>query len=554
MQQHWELISDRRPWGITDILDILLENRGMESTHLRHALADLAQYLEMKGLDEAARLMAEHIGRGSSIALVADYDCDGITSMAQAALFLREIGYSNFVTFMPLRDEGYGMPVRAVEDNPDASLFVILDCGTRDVEAVAAARRRGADCIVIDHHEVPEDGRAPATVLVNPKQSGCPSPFKEFCSSGLTLLFLTRLRRCLGDGRPRPRLGGKYLELAALGTIADLVPLVRGNRILTRHGLASVNAGGSLPFRQLIEAAGLSNKALTAGHFGYQLGPRINAAGRLADPRLAYDLFMCGDPHQANQLARELNRLNTERRRLERAIMDQVRHRLTGPPGGRRTLVMGDPGWPVGLVGIVASRVQQEIQFGPVAILSIDLQTGIARGSARSVPGVDIHHALSQCGDLLIKWGGHRMAAGLSLNVDSMEAFAARLEEIASSMSPEIFQPRGRVDLQLEPRWVTRELVEALEQLEPHGVGNSTPTFLLRDVRIQVAERFGRDRNHLRVNLADGLQGIVWRGTERPDLPEWQNGGRKDVIFKMAWDDYRKIPLCDIRDVGGMNA
>lgn len=553
MQQRWELISHRRPRGISDILHILLENRGMKSSQLHLALADLAQYLEMKGIDEAARLMAEHVGRGNSIVLVADYDCDGVTSLAQVSLFLQDIGYSNFTTFIPLRDEGYGMPVRAVEENPGASLFVILDCGTRDVDAVAAARRRGADCIVIDHHEVPETEKAPATVLINPKQPGCPSAFKEFCSSGLTLLFLSRLRRCLDDSRPRPRLGGKYLELAALGTVADLVPLVQGNRILTQHGLVSINTRASLPFRHLIEAAGLSNKRLTAGHFGFQLGPRINAAGRLADPRLAYDLFMCRNPDRADRLSRELNRLNTERQKLEKEIMDQIRHRITGSLGGRRTFVMADPGWPVGVVGIVASRVQQEIRFGPVVILSIDLQTGIARGSARSVPGFDMHRALSRCTDLLIKWGGHRMAAGLSLNVNSVEAFAERLEEIASSMSREVFEPRRRVDLQLEPRWVTPELAAALGQLEPHGVGNAVPTFLFRDVPIRVAGLFGRDRSHLRVLLGEELQGIVWQGTQRPDLPEWQTGIRQDVVFKIVWDDYRKTVVCEIQDVGVMS-
>jgi single-stranded-DNA-specific exonuclease len=480
---------------------------------------------------------------------VSDYDCDGITSLAQASLFLREIGYTDFETFIPLRSEGYGMPPRALEAHPDASLLVAMDCGTRDVEGISLARRRGVDCIVIDHHEVPGNGTAPASVLVNPKQPGCPSLFKEFCASGLTLLFLTRLRRALGDGLPRPKLGGIYLQLAALGTIADMVPLVHGNRILARQGLASLNAGPSAPFRRLIDAAGLASKHLTAGHLGYHLGPRINVAGRLADAGMAYDLFMCQAEDRGTQLALELNRLNIQRQTQERQIMDQIRSRVGDVRGERRTLVMGDAQWPLGLVGVIASKIQQELQLGPVVILSIDPHKGIARGSARSVPGLDMHQALSECDDLLIKWGGHQMAAGLTLELPFIEPFAARLEEVVSACSPTLFQTRKWVDICLDPHWVTPELVRCLRDLEPHGAGNPEPTFLFRDVHIRVTGRFGKQRNHLRILLAGRAPGILWRGAERTDLAQWQDGSTRDVISRISWDDYRNEPVCDVKDV-----
>jgi single-stranded-DNA-specific exonuclease len=553
MQQNWELISNRRPADVRELLEILLTIRSMKWDHLKCGIHELASYASMKGIDEAAALMARHLERQSKIVLVSDYDCDGITSLAQMSLFLQDIGHTRYETVIPLRAEGYGVPLRAVEEHSDAALLVAMDCGTRDAASISLARRTGMDCIVLDHHEIPKNGSAPATVLVNPKQRGCPSPFKEMCSSGLTLLFLTRLRRALGRSLPRPRLGGRYLQLAALGTIADMVPLIEGNRILAQHGLASLNAQASAPVRRLIDAAGLTSKTITARHVGYHLAPRINAAGRLAHAGLAYDLLMCQAEDQGVQLARELNRLNIERQSQERRIMDQVRSRLGEIPPGRRTLVLGDPEWPLGLVGIIASKIQQEIQLGPVVVLSIDPHTGIARGSARSIPGVDMHHTLSRCGDLLTRWGGHPMAAGLTLETQRIAPFASRLEEVVSDQPAALFRIRKSIDVCIAPTMVTPSLLQSLKELEPHGVGNPTPTFLFRDVRIQATGFFGQQRNHLRVVLADRIPGIVWRGLEQPDLAQWRNGCSRDVVFQVSWDDYRNEPFCDIKDVGRMS-
>jgi single-stranded-DNA-specific exonuclease len=553
MQKNWTLLSDRRPGTVEEILQILLGNRGMQPGHLHRSLGDLAGYVEMKGIDDAARLMAEHIRHRSKIVLVSDYDCDGVTSAAQASMFLEDIGYTEFDVFIPLRADGYGMPIQAVEDHPDASLFVCLDCGTRDTDSIAHARSRGADCIVIDHHEVPEGGTSPASVLVNPKQEGCPAPFKEFCAAGLTLLFLTRLRRYLPASLARPKLGGKYLELAALGTVADLVPLLEGNRILTQHGLKSINSGASLPLRQLINVAGLSKKPITSGHLGYQLGPRINVAGRLGDARRAYELLMSRHPDSSHDLANELDHLNRQRQEIEKTIMAHIRQRIAANPRTGRTLVLADTAWPLGLVGIVASRVQHELRYGPVVILSIDRETGIARGSARSVPGLDIHQILSECDDVLLRWGGHRMAAGLSLDLQSIEVFSGRLEMIASSYPDGLFRPNGNVDVCLETGCITRELVDAMKTLEPHGSGNMPPTFAFRNVDTQIVERFGRERTHLRMRLENHLQGILWRGAERPDLSEWENGGPQDVVCQITWDEYRNIPSCDIKDIGRLS-
>jgi len=448
------------------------------------------------------------------------------------------------------------MPKRAVEDHPDARLFVTLDCGTADVHPVSLARSRGADCIIIDHHEVPSaaaGGVAPATVLINPKQPGCPSVFKEFCSSGLTLLFLSQLRQTLRrhfKWKLGPTLGAKYLTLAALATIADVVPLVDGNRIIARTGLAQLNQNPHLPLRYIAEAAGLAGKDLTTIHLGFNIAPRINAAGRIGDPLLAYNLLVAEASQTARKLAQELNLLNAARQQQENRILETVRQRFTASMAKRRTLVMADPRWSGGLVGIVASRIQQELLFGPVIVLAIDEPLGVARGSARSVAGFDIHAALERCGDLLMRWGGHKMAAGVTVAAEQLDAFAERFEAVAQEHEADIFTPKGEADLELDLELVTAELSTALKQLEPHGHSNPAPSFAARDVTVAVARAFGRDSSHLRLSLDNTHHGIFWRGAQHRQASQWQDGDRLDAIFQVEWDPYRQGPILYVKDLG----
>ncbi|MEM5786740.1 MAG: DHHA1 domain-containing protein, partial [Syntrophobacteraceae bacterium] len=472
----WSVSSRRIPSSVSEVMDILLQNRNLSPESISGELGQLGDYLSMRGMDEGARIMAGHMAAGHKIVLVCDYDCDGITSAAQVALFLTEIGYVNFQTIIPLREEGYGVPERAIREHPDASLFVAMDCGTLDIKPVEMARATGADCIVIDHHEVSGCTTAPASAIINPKHPECCSSFKEFCSSGLTLLFLAALRRFLRPLYPTvPSLGGKYLALAAIGTIADLVPLVSANRILARSGLQRLNTTDWPPISLLAGTAGLAGKTLTAGHISYYIGPRINAAGRISDARVAYELLIATCPEKIKGLAQDLNLLSGQRQVEQERMFAGIREKLAGSPPLNRTLVVGDPTWPVGVVGIAASRVQQELHYAPVVILSIDEREGIARGSARSIPGFDIHLALRQCSDLLVRWGGHKAAAGLTIRSEKIESFAARFEQIAQRYPAEVFIPSGRVDMDLPLELVNPELVDALHRLEPYGMGNPSP-------------------------------------------------------------------------------
>jgi single-stranded-DNA-specific exonuclease len=548
--KRWQLTESRTPRSVQEVLEILLKNRGVDGSFLSSSLSDLEVHCSCCGMAEGADLVASHLKRGHKIILVGDYDCDGITSTAQMGLFLRDIGYLNFEAVFPDRSEGYGMPARAVLDHPEASLFVAMDCGTQDRQTIAMARERGADCVVIDHHEVSERGVAPANVLINPKQPTCPSRFKELCSAGLTLLFLTRLRKALAGHFPSPSLGGKYLALAAIGTIADLVPLVDGNRIIARSGLVALNATPYPPLSKIAEYAGLTTQKLNAGHVGFQLAPRINAAGRMASPRIAYDLLVGLDPADVSRGARTLHQLNQQRQSREEAIFKDIASRFDGSVEGRRTLVLADAAWPLGLVGIVASRVQQELRYGPSVILSVDLQAGIARGSARSIPGVDLQQALRKTNGLLLKWGGHKMAAGMTLAIENLNAFAEEFENAATAYPSEVFIPAGRVDMPLSLDFVSDELFHSLERLEPHGYGNPKPIFSARRVQVNVERRFGKGLEHVSMTVEGRLPAVFWRGARRltavtPDIEK-----PLDIVFQLDRDRRSNAPVLNIKDMG----
>ncbi len=548
--KRWQLAEPCLPRNGEEVLEILFRNRGVDTSFLETPLAELEVHCGCCGMTEGAALVASHLKRGSRIILVADYDCDGITSAVQMSLFLREIGYGNFETVLPDRSEGYGIPLRAVLDHPDASLFIAMDCGTHDFQAITAAKGIGADTVVIDHHEVGRSGAAPASILINPKQPGCPSRFKELCSSGLTLLFLTRLRKALAGTYPSVSLGGKYLALAAVGTLADLVPLVDGNRIIARNGLVALNTSPFPPLSRIAEYAGLGGKRLNAGHVGFQLAPRINAAGRMASPRIAYDLLVGEDAASIDQGALVLNQLNQRRQAQEEAILREITARFADSVDGHRTVVLADPSWPVGLVGIIASRVQQELLYGPSIILAVDPEKRIARGSARSIPGFDLHHALQKTSDLLLKWGGHKMAGGLTLSIDKLDAFAEAFEKTASELPTETFVPVGRVDMELPVELATDELLQSLGPLEPHGPGNPRPTFAARGIRVSTARRFGKSMEHVSMTVANRFPAVFWRGSRALSAVGEGLEGPLDIVFQLDRARNANTPLLSIKDMG----
>ena len=547
----WKVISPKTPSTVEEVVPILLENRNVDSSFLNGSMGDLETFLDTRGMKEGATLMSRHLRRGNQIVLIGDYDCDGITSLAQMALFLRDIGYSPYDVVIPHRNEGYGFPLRALEEHPRAKLYVALDCGTSDADVIEEARSRGADVIVLDHHEVPGQGAAPASVLINPKQPQCSSSFKQFASAGLTLLFLAQLRRVLPQAFPPPALNGKYLTLAALGTVADVVPLLDANRILVQGGLKCLNGRSFEPMNALMRQAGLWNRpALYAGDLAYYLGPRINVAGRMDEPLLAYELLMSRSSREAAPLARRLHELNALRQKKEESILRSIATGLKARQAAGRTLVLGDPSWPHGLVGILASRLQRDLHYGPTVIFAIDEKKGVAKGSARSVPGVNIYEALRECADVMLKWGGHEQAAGMTIEAHRLEEFALRLEEVIQAYPHHHFIPEKKVDAIIGMDLISPALLEALEPLKPHGMGNPAPTFGIQGASIHRARPFGQEGHHLRLKLDGGLSAIFWRGSELFEHHSMNDGGPQDLAFQVERDPFQGKPVLNLKDLG----
>lgn len=541
----------RIPSSCEEVLEIITTLRGIDEDLLKEpSLAKLEPYLRIRNIEEGARLVADHLSQNHKVVVVGDYDCDGVTSVAQWIFFLEDIGYDNYSVVIPHRSEGYGFPKRAVEENPDAKIFIVVDCGTHDVESIQMAVDRGADVIVIDHHKIDDINKlAPAKALVNPKHPDCPSCFKDFCSSGLTLLFLVKLRAFLPDRFNKPKLDSRYQALAAVGTIADVMPLTGANRIIARSGLEKINEERFLPLKILKELAGIKNRKLSAGHIGFYLAPRLNAPGRIADPMIALRFLTSPDSEIISDLGSQLNHLNTKRQieegKVFRKVIGYLRE-MEARGKRRRSVVLADKNWHPGVVGIVASRIIQEYHYGPVIIGSVD-DDGIVRASGRSVPGVDICEVLSRCEKYLLRWGGHEAAAGLSIEYDQFEKFADHFEKVLRDWPEHCFTRKLFIDCELPISLVSRELLEILELLEPYGQGNPAPTFVSRNLRLTDAKIFGNGHKHLKLLFGSRIHGIMWRGGAF--VTGIRPGIRCNVAYQLEWDPKQEQCLMVVKDM-----
>ena len=552
IRTRYQTLTSKVPESVEEVREIIVENRGLGRDFFDTDLLRLKEYRDsISGMNDAARLVANHMARENKIVLVGDYDCDGVTSLSQMALFLRECGFENFVSIIPDRFvDGYGMPERAIAENPDASLFICMDCGTLDTPAHNACEQ-GYDLIVMDHHEIADISRVtPASAIVNPKHPDCPSTFKEFCSAGLTYLFLTALRSHMPAGFENPRIGTLFLSLAAVGTIADLVPLQGGNRILAQQGLMALNHRKDRPFQYLLNQAGI-RKQIRAGTVGFQIGPRINASGRMKTADTAYRLFVTEDEEEMQACSEFLNQMNNQRKKDERAILDQIREMFDqGAFDGRRTIVVAGENWSSGIVGVCASKVQESLHYGPVIVMERMPEKGTAKGSARSVDGFNIHAALKECEDLLDKWGGHEMAAGLELKLENLDEFCQRFEMVASHVDNDVFVRKVKVDSQLDFSLITSELYRVLEQFAPHGVKNPSPLFCAREAKVVSVRKFGANNQFVELRLQQGdtvLPAVHWAAD---GIVKVGPSDTCDVVFRVEWDNYLGSPTMEIQDYG----
>ncbi len=538
--------------GIHPVLARVFAARGIHAPQeLELSLHDLPSWKTMKGIDQAAGRLAQALSRQELVLVVADYDADGATACALAVLALRELG-AKVDYLVPNRFEyGYGLTpeIVALAAACTPKLIVTVDNGIASLEGVAEAQRRGIEVLITDHH-LPGEGLPDPAIIVNPNQPGCAFPSKNLAGVGVMFYVLLALRAHLRaegwfDTRPEPKLAD-YLDLVAVGTVADVVRLDHLNRILVQQGLARLRAGRARPgLRMLLAAAGRDVGRLGGFDLGFVLGPRLNAAGRLADMALGIQCLLAEDEDQALPMAMELDRLNRERKNLEADIHDQALAELDiSPPGDSYTLVLHRPQWHQGVVGIVASRLKD--RYHRPTIVFAETASGELKGSGRSIPGLHLRDALdrvSKCAPgLITRFGGHAAAAGLSLPGAALPEFTALFERVARELlSPADLARVIETDGSLTPAEITLGLADLLA-VPLWGQAYPAPTFSdeFRVLRQQVV-----GERHLRLALARGdrvFEAMLFRHADplpervqavyRPERNEYQGQGRLQLVIE----------------------
>ncbi len=543
---------------------------GQAERFLEPRLEHLPNPFELKGIDAAVARLQRALARQEPICVYGDYDVDGVTSTALLVSVLRNLG-GRVDYYVPQRlVEGYGLNVRALEKLAarGTRLVVSADCGVTAVAEVDAAARLGMDVVVIDHHTASQD-LPRAVAILNPHQPGCTFPGRELAAVGVAFHLLLALRRRLREegwfaSRPEPNLR-EALDLVALGTIADVVPLTGPNRVLVHFGLRELMQGrriGVLALKSVAQIAG----EVSAGDVGFRLGPRINAAGRLDDASVGVRLLLSEDPREARRLAEELDRANTERQELQARIVGEAiaRAEQLGPPERRRTLVVSSPGWHAGVVGIVASRLVERFHRPALVIAE---EGGVAKGSGRSVEGFHLYDALARCAHHLTRFGGHRHAAGVTLDTARIAAFSEALEaQGRQALDAAQLSPRLRVDAELHPTELRMDLASQLRRLAPFGAGNPEPVFWCRDLAAHevrlLPDKKGTGPGHLKLRLGEAGA----RVSELDDRIELDAigfnlggsslpvGARLDAAFQLSIDTWNgaqrlQLKLKDVRPV-----
>jgi len=513
-------------------------------------LEDLPDPFTMKGMEAAVGRIVRAVERGEPIACYGDYDVDGVTSTTLLSGFLQTVG-AEVSTYVPHRlVEGYGLNAAAVQRlaGEGARLIVTLDCGITSVAEVAEAARLGVDVVVVDHHTVPVELPA-ASAILNPHQAGCAYPSKHLAAVGVTFNLALALRRRLrergrfGSSRPEPNLR-EALDLVALGTVADVVPLVEVNRLLVRFGLVELGKARRPGIRALLRVAGVATGEVTAAQVGFRLGPRINAAGRLDDAGRGVRLLSTSDPAAADALAEELDRENRARQVIERQMLEEaLADAALLVAGGARGLVLSRPGWHPGVVGIVAARVVE--RFHRPAVL-VGVAGGVGKGSGRSIERFHLHEALSACSSHLQRFGGHRHAAGVTIDPGAIAAFREAFElHAASVLRDEDLVPRTRIEGWVDGAMLDERAATDLERLAPFGAGNPEPVFGLR-VRPSRARQVGAAGIHLKLVLAD-RDAIAFQLGDRLALCSGPVEAAVSVGFD-DWDGMRRLQL-RVRDL-----
>ena len=550
----------RSELGLPELLCRVLAARGIDRADAaRHHLRPLMEHLHdpaaLPDAGPAVRRLLRAVEEGETILVHGDYDVDGIAATALYTRILRRLG-ARVEPFVPhrLRD-GYDVGESGLRRARDvgASVLLTADCGIVAHDVLARAAREGLDAVVTDHH-TPGATLPQAVAVVNPKRDDADYPFPELCGAGVAWKLCTLLARESGLDRHEVEW---QLDLVALATVADLVPLEGENRVLARYGLRVLRETRNAGLRALLAVCGLTGEAVDAGKVGFVLAPRINAAGRIGEAAEALELLLTDDPERAAALAGRLDELNLSRREEDRRTLDEALALLDAQwdPEREHGVVLAAEGWHPGVIGIVASRIVERVHR-PTVLVALDGDTG--RGSARSIPGFDLYAAVEECAPWLRRFGGHRQAAGMDLERSDLGAFRKAFVAAANARleASDLLTPRLRVDLELPLDAADLPTVETLRHLGPHGIGNPRPVFMARDVEVVGPPRVV-GRGHLKLRLGrDGatLDAIGFGMAERLEGAAGA-GDRVDAAFQLRVNEYRgdrkvQARLKDLRPAG----
>jgi single-stranded-DNA-specific exonuclease len=523
--------------GLPRLAAELLLRRGHRSTEAIREFLDPAPSRlhkpdSLPDIAGATERILDAVRRHERILVYGDYDVDGVTGTALLVTALRHLE-ADVIYYLPHREtEGYGFSMSGLgfAEEKGARLIITNDCGTSDFAALGAAASSGIDVVVTDHHELSEEGRPPAPAFVNPKRPDSAYPFRELAGVGVAFKLAGRL--LLNAGRPREE-AVALLDLAGLGTIADVVPLVDENRILARLGLAAIRSSRRPGIRALLKVAGIGSRPLTAYEVGFVLAPRLNAAGRVGHAEQAARLLLTGDEDEALTIAQELDVLNKSRQAIEEEILRQAVQAIDRQGlAARRTIVVGDSSWHEGVIGIVASRLVDRF-YRPCVVVALKGHRG--KGSGRSITGFNLHAALSACSRHLLGFGGHKYAAGLTVELERLPAFAAAFEEHASTLPEEIYEPTLHIDAVAGLPDLDPTFLEAMDRFAPFGPDNAEPVFASLGLEVVGYPR-AVGRGHLKFRVRDRgavFEAIAWdRSAEIVNL-EVGRQGHLDICYSI---------------------
>lgn len=521
--------------GISPIVAGILIRRGITTANdarrfFRPHLSDLHDPFLMKDMDVAVNRLNDAMGRKERIMVYGDYDVDGCTSVALVYKFIQQF-YSNVEYYIPDRyDEGYGVSRKGL-DNARAQgvrLIIILDCGIKAVDEIAYAKSVGIDFIICDHH-VPDEVMPPAAAILNPKRPDDTYPYKHLCGCGVGFKFMQAF--AASNGIPFSILV-PLLDFVAVSIAADIVPVTGENRILAYHGLRQLNQNPNIGLKAIIDICGLNGKDISMSDIVFKIGPRINASGRMENGRESVDLLVERDFGNALKTARHINDYNEQRKDIDKQMTEEANAIVTRIESRqqRSSMVIYDEGWKKGVIGIVASRLT-EIYFKPTVVLTRD--GDMATGSARSIKGFDIYAAIKSCRDLLLSFGGHTYAAGLTLRWEDVPRFRDRFHEyVDNHILPEQTEAGIDIDAMIDFHDITRKLYSDIKRIGPFGPGNPKPLFCTEGVYDYGASRVvGRNQEHIKLELVDSKSGDVMGG-----IAFGQGGAARYIKSKRSFD------------------